>query len=866
MKKQQTAGSKKVIYLFCSLLFAFALFYSCSTEKNALLNKAFHYTTTKFNGYYHGKEALKLAKKNLEKAHVDNYEEILSVYRYGSKEQAQGELTNLNRAIGKATKMIENHSMKFKVKGVEQQANNMIDDCYFLLGQARFFKAQYDSTQRTYKFLLTNFKKGKLYYPVSFELIKTYIAQKNFVDAETKIKFLMEDKEFPKKHLANFEELKAHYYLSTNNPTEAIKALEKTIVLSKSSKQKTRLSYILAQLYSKENNQKRASELYDYVAKKSLSYEMAFHAKLNSALTFSSKEKGKITSVLNKMLKDKKNKDFQDQIYYVLAQVFEKNGNMEQAIVNYKKSAASSTNNPKQKAISYLAIADYYFKIPNYINAQAFYDSSLVSLPETHSNYEEIVNKASSLTDLVTNINIVHREDSLQKIAGLSESERQKVIDAQIKEVENKEELAAIAEKAKLEKIKAAAATQLNVGGWLFDNPSLLASANAEFIAIYGNRKLEDNWRRSNKTTTIVNDVQEIVNSNMDEYGNEKIAENKTTNFYLKDLPFTEEAVAESNEKIKKALYKTAIIFKDKLNDIAKSNEYFEELNRRFPENENRPIALYQLYRNYETSNNPDKAAMAKSQILADYPNSEYAQLIKNPNKGAEEEINKQQLAEYYQKIFAVYQSGNYQEVITQIGAINQQYKANPMQGNYDLLNAFAMGKLQGKEAFETELKRVYQVHSGTQVATEVQAILDQIQAERMTAAGKEKMSLEQEKKYQLKLEEAHKFILIYSPDIVKTDELLKQINGIITAENGTDSLQLSTESWGEKETILTVSGFSDQKTAQKFEKKLKLELLDVMRNLGQQYFIISETNFHKFYRFKEVEKYLNFYRENYPK
>ncbi len=848
-----------------SLLFVFFIVSSCSTEKNALLNKAFHYTTTKFNGYFHGKEALKLAKKNLDKNHVDNFEEVLSIYRYGNEEQATAEFTNLNRAINKASKMIEKHSMKFKVKGVEVQANKMIDDCYYLLAQARFFKMQYDSTVQIYVHLLKNFKKGNLYYPTHFELIKTYIQQENFVDAETKIKFLDEDKEFPKKHKGEYAELKAHYFLKTGKPTEAVKQLEIAIPLVKKAKQKIRLSYILAQLYNRQNNQQKAAQLYDYVAKKALTYEMAFNAKLNLALSLNSKDKAKIIGVLNKMLKDKKNKDFQDQIYFVLAQVHEKNGDMESAIANYKKSAATSTNNPKQKALSYLAIADYYFKIPKYIAAQAFYDSSLVSLPETHPNYDKILVKAKSLTDLVNQINIVQTEDSLQKIASLSETERQKIIDLQIKKLEEQEEMQANAEKAKLEQIKAAAATQANVGGWIFDNPNLLASANAEFVSIYGNRKLEDNWRRSNKASSILNDVQEIASKNLDEFGNEKLAENKTTEYYLKDLPLTNEAVKASNEKIKKALYETAIIFKDKLNDIPKSNEYFEELNRRFPDNENRPIALYQLYRNYETSNNQEQASINKSLILSDYPNSEYAQLIKNPNKGAEEEILKQQLNDYYQKILNNFQQGDYQYVISEVDAVNLQYKNNPLKSNYDLLKAFAIGKLQGKNEFELALKQVLNNYQGTETAKEVQLILDEIQGEKMSQAGKEKMLEQQQRNFELNKAEKHIFVLIFSPDIVNEGELMKQINGFAEKNFSTDSLNTKMEAWGDKEKIITLVSFTNVETAKSFEKQLRENVLDMINNLGQLNFMISESNFQKLYRFKEVEKYLNFYKENYP-
>lgn len=864
MQLYTRTGNKKVIYFSCFLFFCLFIFHSCSTEKNAALNKAFHYTTTKFNGYFHGKEALKLAKKNLDKNHVDNFEEILNIYRYGDKTQAEAEFSNLNRAISKARKMITKHSMKFKVKGATKEANGMIDDCYFLLGQAMYLKMQYDSSIQTFKFIINQFEKGKTYYPAHFELIKAYIAKKNFVDAETKIKFLEEDKNLPKKHKGQFAVVKAHYHLKNKNYKEAIKSLELALTLVKKAKTKTRLSYILAQLYLKENNSQKAAELFSYVAKKSLAYDMAFSAKMNLALAQNTKNQGSMISELNRMLKDKKNSDYKDQIYYVLAKVYEKNGEGEKALEMYKMAAATSVNNPKQKAYAQLAIADYYFKVPQYLPAQAYYDSCLAGLPETYAEKSKVEAKAKNLNELVVQINIIQREDSLQKLAGMSDEQKQKVIEGIIDKLNEAEEKQAMAEKAKLEQIKAAAATQTNTGGWLFDNPNLLASANADFVGIWGNRKLEDNWRRSNKATVVLMDNADNSGKTVDENGNPVLAENKTVDFYLKDIPSSPESISESNEKIKKAIYTAAVIFKEKLNDLAKANEYFEELNRRFPENENKVTTLYQLYRNYENSGNTVKAEEKKLQILSEFPNSEYAQLIKNPHKGAEEEQTKKQFNAYYEQSLGDFKAGQYQKVINDVDLMNQQQPNNPLKGNFALLRAFAIGKTKGKEAFELELKQIYTEYQGSAVGNDVKEILDELQAGRMEKAGVEKMKEESQKSFAFGKEEAHLVVIIFSGDLVNSNELQEKIGAYNQAQYSENNLNIKQEPWKDKDFVIKIEGLQNAEQASKYKSNLAEAVLKGINQLGEIYFPISEGNYQKLVQFKEVEKYLKFYKENY--
>lgn len=860
-----TKGIKNVSFQILFLIIAIQLLtFSCSTEKNAFANKAYHYTTARFNGYFHGKEALKEGKKALYKSHVDNYEEVLEIFRYGDKSQADGQAGNFNRAIAKASKMIGRHSMKFKVKREKVEVNKMIDDCYFLLGQAQFFKMQYDSAAITYKYIINHFKEGSLYYPTYLELIKTYVYQENFVDAETKFKFLEDDKDFPKKLKDELQVLRALYYIKTDDYAQAIKNLVAAIPETKGNKNRVRLNYILAQLYQKLGQEQEASKLYELVAKKAVFYEMEFNAKLSLAKTHQGKDQGKIIAILEKMLKDNKNKEFKDQIYYILAQVYEKSGKEELAVKNYKLSAQTSVNNPKQRALSYLAVADYHFKKPEYIPAQMFYDSSLISLPKDYPNYESIKDKADNLTLLVKHLNTIQREDSLQRVAKLPEQDRLALIDNLIKEVEEAEEAKEIAEQAKLAQIQAQAALQVNQGGWVFDNPGLLASANAEFIVIFGNRKLEDDWRRSDKSTVSITAVEDGEMEDGQELGTQKIAPNKTTDFYLKDLPFSAEAIDSSNEKLKNSFYQAAIIFKDNLNDIPQSNYYFEELNKRFPDNENRAKSLYQLYRNYEKSNQITEATVNKSLILSDYPNSEYALLIKNPNRGAEAEQREKQVAEYYQKIYNLYNTEAYAQVRTEIANVNSSFKETSLSSNLALLDAFALGKIHGRDSFEIALRNIVQDFKGSTPAADAQEILNGIQAQRMSARGQENQVSSADREFDTTSVGVYFYAVIFSDSLIEPGDLLNEILKVNSAELQKYGAKASIDDWGKNKKIILIKKFDDIGTVESYGEGLEAVVLQKNNGIQRLSFPITEKNFFILNRFKEDEKYFQFFKDNY--
>jgi tetratricopeptide (TPR) repeat protein len=832
----------------------------CKTEKDAFINKSYHYTTTRFNGYFHGTEAYKTAILNVADNHDDDYENILEIYKHGDETINKAEYTHLNRAINKAAKMIDRHSMIFMKKGKSIEKNKMIDDCYLLIGKARLLKYDLDLAAEAFTFVKTTYEKEPIKYKASLWLIQTNIYQENFVDAETEVKQLLADAEYPKKLKDELLLLQTQIFIKSENYTFAIDSLTKAIDIIKKRKFKHRLKYILAQLHQKAGNSEKATGLFKYVAKKSPDYDLQFNSKISLAKTFNGTGE-EVIEIFEKMLKDEKNKEYQDQIYFALAQVYERQNNTDKAIENYKLAAATSVNNPKQKGKAFLALGDYYFNIPKYPLAADYYDSCLISLPKSFATYGDIKKKKNSLTELVLHLNTIETQDSLQRIGKMSEEDRLAFTDELIRTVKLDKELKEIEAEAKRER-DAAKALALGSNGesWIFDNPTMLTAGLASFHGIWGDIKLEDNWRRSDKTSISFDNVQ----ASNDALGADLVPENQTVDFYLKGLPKTEEDFKKSDDKLKIAYYELGVIYRDDFNDFDQSNNYFELLNNRYPKHKAEVEALYQLYRNYDKQKNTSKKETNKNLIITEYPNSEYAQLLLNPNMIADKEKDIQASNQDYEVLYNQFKSGDYQGVITSVTAQLPTLKNNALAPRFELLKNFAEGNLYGKDTLETVLRKTQSTYMGTQVANEIDLILGNLTREKNKLQKAKQDALTKEKTFNLTKSEPHYFVLIYSNKTIKSDEISKGISDFNESFFGSKNLQVKTIAWNEDENALIVKPLLSEKDYYQYYTTVRDNFLTDKKSVGDLYFNVSKTNYTKLFKYKEVVNYINFFRKNY--
>ena len=480
---------KYSLILIVSLLF----FSSCSTKKKSWVSRQYHNTTARYNGYFNGNQSIKKGLKKIDQTFEDDYSQILPIFKTGDLQKSKTAHSYMDKAIQKSSVVIQKHSIK--IRGVEYC--KWIDDNYLLLGKSYFYKGDIEEALRSFSFLKENYKKSEIRFLAEIWMAKCYIEKKDFASAENVLIELENNKRFPKKYKFDFNIVSADSYMRQKNYSLATDHLQTSIKLVKTKKQKTRLNFILAQVYQNQKIYSKSRSYYKEVLSSSPEYVMTFNAKMNLALSSNknNNDYNKIRSSLIKMSKDDKNKEYLDQIFYTLGRMDQQKNDTVSAVTNYLESTINSVENSQQKGLSFLALSEISFIQKDFLQSKIYYDSTAFFLSESYEFYSQIINRKNILTDLVFYLNTVHLEDSLQSLALLSKDQ----LDLVITEVINKE-----LEKEK-ERIEQETGRQQNMmnnsgrggrneqfgnntsgGKWYFYNPATLSFGLSEFRKNWG--------------------------------------------------------------------------------------------------------------------------------------------------------------------------------------------------------------------------------------------------------------------------------------------------------------------------------------------------------------------------------------------
>lgn len=704
--------------------------------------------TSRYNGYFYARESMKDAQLKISKTYVDDYSQLLPIFRLPNTSETKGSFTDFEKAIKKSTGVIEHHAIVKKGTSPPQEipgAVKWIDDNYLIIGQAYYYKGEYLAALDIFDYLIQKYAEFPIRYDAILWKARTQVEMNAYTDAESLLDMINGDKGCPPELIPAIKISYADLYMHKGNYNAAIKNLEESIELTKSKKDRARYIYILAQLYEKTGKPKKAYDSYEQVIKLNPPYDMLFNAKLSRARLSASDAENRTAAKkeLQKMLEDSKNTEFQDQIYYTLAQLEMGSKNKAGAIVYYRLSVANSMGNNKQKALSYLALGDLYFGDTNYKNAQAYFDSTMMFLPKDYASYNAISEKQKSLNNLVKYINIVSDEDSLQNVQRKYGDDTTKLygyIDKLIKKAEDEEKR----KKEALEKQMSGGGSGIgpnNQNGsgmqsgsqasqFYFYNQSTVSFGINEFTRKWGSRKSEDNWRRANKETILPDqgddgddkDTGAVASSTKG--ANDKFSRN----YYLKNLPSSPEQIAKSDEKIADALFNLGSIYKEQMFNNDKAIEAFESLCKRYPKHKYAQPAHFQLYRIYNTTGNTGKADEHKNYICTNFPDGEYCQLILNPNHEVDLLKSKREVSEYYDSTFTTYQRRDYNQVITRCDYADKTFGTkNDQAAKFMYLRAVSLGKVKGTPAMEAELTRLVANYPKDPIRPQAQALLDAI-------------------------------------------------------------------------------------------------------------------------------------------
>jgi len=696
------------------LLFALiAVTAGCSLEKQSGFNRSMQNLTAHYNILFNAKEILRKKEESDAASFADNYNEILSVYQDTTAQTATPD-KDLEAAIAKANTIIN----------VKEQSH-YLGDAYLVLGKANYLEGNFYNAVEYFSYVIRSYPKRKdLTQDALVWKSRTLMYLNQLPLAKLAIDSAIQNINPKKKPPADIFATKLQYDIDAQDYADGEEMAKQAVRYCRDESQRLRWRFILAQLQELNNKPGEAIKNYTQISKSNALFEMAFNASLNIIRIEDNENGVKVNRIdrLLSLLKNPNNKEFKDQIYYQVAQLYMAEKNIDEAVKNYKLSVRSSIKNQSQKGLSYLRLAEIYFNNKaDYLVAKKYYDSTLTSLPANYPGYKAIQKKGSNLTLLADRLQIISREDTLQALARMDEKKRSAVIDKMVSDRVLQQQADANAAKA-----NAAAGVAGSSGGpsgsgfgggsFYFDNANAVSQGYTDFKRKWGNRKLEDNWRRSSKGSSDAANNLSPANSAQSSDPDApagKIQSSKgaaTAGNYRKELmaslPLTPDLLAQSNLRVYNAYVDVGNFYRDVMDDKKEAIVYYELILRRFPNDPNKPAIYYNLYRLYSELD-PAKSNDYKNRLLKEYPETPFAKVITDPDFARKLNDKDAEFTQAYNVVFDLFDNKQYKDVIACVPELLKQYPGNKFSAQLYYLLAMAAGHFESLAPFRDSLQQI---------------------------------------------------------------------------------------------------------------------------------------------------------------
>ncbi len=864
---------------------------SCSTKKNTFTRRAYHNLTCHYNVYWNGMMSVQDGVDDLSITSKDDYNKILPVYNVGTKQEATGLYPKMDRAIKKASIGIQRHSMYFGGK----EYNRWVKESYLMMGEAHFYKQDYTSARRVFDFVAKEYEKSPIHYEALLWLAKTYVKSERYEKAEATLNLLQskqDDKAFPLQVAKELPLVYADFYIARGDYDLAYNYLQRGLEINTSRQLVTRINFILGQINQQEGDFEKASDYYARVIKRNPAYEMAFKSKLNMAqcYDYGSGESKYVNKVLAKMARETKNNDYLDQIYYALAQVAEKDGKDTLNIFYLRKSVSSSTNNKLQKSTSALELADKYFEKSNYMLAQAYYDTAVTSLPRDFPDYATIKAKTDVLSEIVVHMQVITMQDSLQYLASLDTTQLYAIIDGMIAEYVIEEERKEV-EREDMEQggiqfvdpNKKSNNPNLNTGKWYFYNAAAMGFGRSEFQKKWGTRQLEDNWRLSDKKSimqsfeTDLTDESELNMSDSTAVAAAAAAKSsgspKSRSYYLADLPRTQEQKAISDSMIVEAYHALGFLYLEELRDSIAALDTYTAFQEKYPDNVYRLESWYALYKLFLVKQENEKAEFYKNLILSNYPESIYANVIRDPDYFVKLAQEKGEAASLYEKAYTAFDKEQYYRAITYA---ERGIELNPddtaLVPKFLYLRAMSQGVVDVPDSMYATLYYIAGKYPASSVNPIVRSVMKTLEDDYGLGYGTKTPVVSDSlavamANYKYTPEAIHMIMVVVTSQEVNLNALKIRISDFDKKYFQLMQLKVKSLMLDNERSLVTVGSFKNEAEVQNYLLALKNDeyVMSGVKSDDFRVYPISMNNYPVFYKDKSVEGYNAFWENNYP-
>jgi len=704
---------------------------------------------------------------------------------------------------------------------------------------------------------------------------RTLTQRDKYDEAEFLFRELWEDPNFPKKNQDELATAEAYLFIKQKKYDKAIAPLEKAIELSESKKLRARLSYILAQLYERSGQNEAAYAAYDRVLNNAPKYEMEFNARLRQTSAGWANGKNNSEASLKsyeRLLNDAKNLEYRDQIYFAMAEIAIHDGNKIKGIDYLRKSLNFSKNNTTQRAESYLRLADIYFENEQFVLAKAYYDSTLTVLPVEDARHKRASDYATNLKDIARLIQTIEDNDSIVRIFRMSDEARKELAKS-IKKQRDAAQAAAITSNAGNQPAGPAKAPPPTAGSkpstFYFYNETFLKKGRKDFARNWGDRKLEDNWRRSNR----------ISAGGPDEAtGTDSSRTNAAADAELKDIfaniPKSEEELSVIHFATYEAMYQLGTLFRDRLENNRRCTGTLEDMQTRYPDTlRYEKETWYYCYLAFKDLSNLERAQYYLDKLVEKYPKSSYARTLTDPNflnatKERERELNK-----YYEETYAIFEKRGYKEAFDRCEEAPKKFGSqNPLVAKFILLSALCTGNLNGNDAYCAALGDLIKRYPDSKEATRAKEIARVLACKGFEVEEKKKSDTPIDEGFTREDDKLHYFIVALSGENVKLDDVKAAVSDYNSENHKVEQLRISNIFLGTDTNtpIVVIRKFDNKEQAMRYYKEVKplKEFLgeSAKKTYNKEMFAVTQENYRRILKNKTLDGYREFFEENYIK
>lgn len=907
--RNESCHSALSIILVFSLLFPLSslLLTGCSTKKNTAGSRWWHSFNARYNTYFNGSQAFIEGSLEKETGNHDDHTQMLPLYTVANKNSKSLGSSQFDRAIEKSEKAIRRHSIKARPawnkkrrktkKDIEwlnrREYNPFLWHAWLLLGKSQFQKGEFEEAAATFGYM------ARLYQTQETILArarawqaKCYVEMGWLYEAEDLIIKQRRDS-IPYRATADWDYTLADYYIHHESWPEAVTYLRKAIRHERRRKQRARMWYLMGQIESLQGHRQEAYDAYRHVIRLSPPYELEFNARIAQSEVMAATDARKTINQLKRMARSDNNKDYLDQVYYAIGNIYLSQRDTTRAIAAYEEGNKKATRSGTEKGVLLLQLGNLYWQQEKYSDARRCYGEAIGLLDQDRKGYKELALRSKVLDELVPYTDAIHLQDSLQRLAVMPEAERNKAIDRVIEELIKKEK------EEKRAQQEAEAEQQLAQQGgigntqtmtqqqqptrtspqsniWYFYNPQAVSQGKQRFEQQWGRRPNADNWQRSNLTVLKMDseeeenseDSESSENSENSGQGSEpgdSIASDTnvpdsipsdphTREYYLAQIPFTEEQKAASDAIIMESLFHAGIILKDKLDNLTLSHKMLYRLVSQYPDYEHNDEAWYHLYLIYARQGRWDLANDALEHMKQRHQESQWTILLSDPYYAENQRFGQHIEDSLYTATYEAFKAERYREVETNVQLSAQRFPNGQNRAKFLFIEGLSLLNNQKPDSCVARMKQIVENYPESEVSDMAGQIVKGVQQGRRLQSGKMSDIWRQRQNLEHPDDSVHidtlsterdvryAFVLAYTPDSVDQNQLLYEIAKYNFTSYLVRNFEIAVDTDGAISRMI-VTGFLSYDEALQYARQLYSNLQMSERLAGCRRIIISEQN-----------------------